>query len=52
MYTWRHSKDTADVIAPLLGKVFIVGKRERISRDIWMSLEQRERETYWVWQGL
>lgn len=29
MYTWRHSKETADVITPLLGKVLLqVKERE------------------------
>lgn len=29
-----------------------MNKREKVSRDIWKSVEQREKEADWTWPGL
>lgn len=42
MYAKRHSKETANMTTPLLGNVFIVNKREKISRVIWKTQEHGE----------
>ena len=43
MYARGLITETASMIASLRKRLFIWGKREKISRGIWRSPEQRER---------
>lgn len=38
----EHSEEMVDMVLCCQGKVFIVGKREKILRSIWESSEQRD----------